>query len=71
MVVTTPYLSDRAPSGSTATAPSRVLAVPVVHIRPRSAAALVPADGGSGPGRVERLLRLARNVLPWSDRVLT
>ena len=36
----------------------------VAYVRPRSAAVLVPADDDPGQGRVERLLHLARTILP-------
>jgi len=64
MVVETWHLADRAPSDGTTTELSRLPAAPIVYIRPRSAAALVSGDGDPGPGRVERLLQLARDLLP-------
>ena len=38
--------------------------LPVAYIRPRSAAALLPPDDDPGLEVVERLLQLARRMLP-------
>ena len=37
---------------------------PVIHVRPRSAAALAPAEDDPGVEVVERLLQLTRRMLP-------